>query len=246
MKNLIRKILKEETEDVIKDYSYERIASWLKPPYFKNMKDLALTDEEVEKVLSKVFGGEVEDYYKGYDDFAMHVRMKHPSCTYNKVYMEKSSGSWEKYEYNKNCDKIYEEHSDGYWEKYEFDSNGNKIYYKDSYGYWEDYEYDKDDNVLYHENSDGYWEKYEYDSNGNKIYYKDSYGYLQKYNKNGCLISIESSKGKWTKYKMDKRFDSCKPIYEERHTGYWIKRKFDKNGKLVYSETSTGKIKDRR
>ena len=73
------------------------------------------------------------------------------------------------------------------------------------------------------------------------------------YDKNGCVISKEWDGGKkWTKYKMDKRFgrrylqDSCKVIYEERHTGYWIKRKFDEDGKLVYSETSRGKIVDKR
>ena len=249
MKNLIRKILREDIiNDYDDDYHYKRIASWLKPPYFKNMEGLELTPEEKVEVLSEVFGKRVDynSYMKSQD-----VRLMWGKCSNTPVYEEKYYGEWKKYEYDKNCKKIYEERSDGYSESWIYDDKGRIISYSNSTGYWEDYERNKNGDLLYWENSDGNWEKNKYDKDGNRFHKeinKDSVTTIGIYDKNGCVISKEWDGGKkWTKYKMDKRFRfSCKAIYEERHTGYWIKRKFNKNGKLVYSETSRGKIIDKR
>ena len=241
MKNLIRKILREDIiEYYDDDYSVTRIASWLEPPYFKNMEGLGLTNEEVKKVLSEVFGEKIDfnEYMREKDVF------KWSTCSNKPVYEEKiNSGEWKKYEYDKNCNKIYEERSDGYRENLEY-VEGHLISYLDSNGYWEDYERNKDGEILYWKNSNGDWEKYKYNKDGNTIYEEDNNGTVRKYDKNGCVIFKEfKGTGKWTKYKMDKRFDDCRPIYEERNTGYWRKREYDKRGWEVYSETSTGKIK---
>lgn len=285
MKNLIRKILRE---DIIHyyddDYAYTRIASWLKPPYFKNMiDDLGFTDplgkdnEEVKKILSEVFGGEVDEIRKLSWDGGYSVYMINPSgsgCA--AVYEEKkSNGEWTKYEYNKNCDEIYEKRSDGYEKWIEYSYVGDKRYkvsMHDNSGYWQErvydkdrnliglhysdgsnvtFEYDKDGNEIYSKDTEGYWEKKKYGNDGKLIYEEHSDGYLHKWDKNGCEIYKRTPKklgerGGWVKRKMDKRFDGCKAIYEERHTGFWIKRKFNKNGKLVYSETSRGTIVDKR
>ena len=160
MKNLIRKILREDIiEYYDDDYSVTRIASWLEPPYFKNMEGLELTNEEVKKVLSEVFGEKIDfnEYMREKDVF------KWSTCSNKPVYEEKiNSGEWKKYEYDKNCNKIYEERSDGYSENWIYDK-GRIISYSNSTGYWEDYERNKNGELLYWEDSDGNWEKNKYD-----------------------------------------------------------------------------------
>ncbi len=247
MKNLIRKILREDI--IHDDYHYKQIASWLKLPYFKNMEGLGLTPDEKRMVLSEVFGKRVDynSYMKSKD-----VRLMWNKC-HDPLYEEKYyNGEWTKYEYDENCKKIYEEHSDGYSASWVYDDKGRAISYANSEGKWEDIERNENGDLIYWEDSDGNWEKNEYDKDGNNTYEEIKNGSvttIKKFDKNGCVISKEWDGGKkWTKYKMDKRFGRwhCKVIYEERHTGYWIKRKFNKNGKLVYSETSRGKIVDKR
>jgi hypothetical protein len=247
MKNLIRKILKEDIiHDYDDNYHYKQISSWLKPPYFKNMEGLGLTPEEKVEVLSEVFGERVEynSYMRSQD-----VRLMWDKCSNYPLYEEKYyNGEWKKYEYDEYCRKLYEERSDGYSETWIYDK-GRIIFHSNSTGYWEEYERNKNGDLLYWEDSNGNWEKNKYDKDGNNIYEEtknDSVTTIRKFDKNGCVISKEWDNGKkWTKYKIDKVF-WCKVIYEERHTGYWIKRKFNKNGKLVYSETSRGKIIDKR
>ena len=248
MKNLIRKILREDIIHYYDDnYHYKQIASWLKLPYLKNLEDLGLTHKEKVEVLSEVFGKRVEynRYMRSQD-----VRPMLGKCSNYPLYEEKYYGEWKKYEYDKNCNKTYEERSDGYSESWIYDDKGRLISYSNSTGYWGDFERNTNGDLLYFEDSDGNWEKNKYDKNGTNIYeeiHNDGVTTIRKFDKNGCAISKEWDGGKkWSKYKMDERFNSCKVIYEERHTGYWIKRKFDKNGKLVYSEASTGKIVDKR
>ena len=247
MKNLIRKILREDIiHDYDDNYHYKQIASWLKLPYFKNLECLGLTNVEVKKVLSEVFGKNVDfnEYMRSKD-----VRLLWRPCSIYPLYEEKNNGEWKKYEYDKYCNKTYVERSDGYSESWIYNDKGRIISHSNSTGYWEDYERNKNGDLLYWEDSNGNWEKNKYDKDGNNIYEEsknDSVTTIRKFDKNGCVISKEWDNGKkWTKYKIDKVF-WCKVIYEERHTGYWMKRKFNKNGKLVYSETSRGKIIDKR
>ncbi len=161
MKNLIRKILKEETPNKFID----NVLKWVKEPYFKNMEGLALTDNEYKLILSKIFDQPVtvkdDDVY---------------NTNGNKIYYEDSYGYWIKYGYDANGNEIYFENSNGDWYKGENDDQGNLIYFEDNNGYWYKKEYDTNGNVIYYENSNGYWRKHEFDEQGNEIYFEDSHG----------------------------------------------------------------------
>ena len=67
-------------------------------------------------------------------DFPFEIKDKNS----NQNYVEYSTGSWYKYEYDQNGNQIYYENSNGSWCKYEYDQNGNQIYYENSTGYIED------------------------------------------------------------------------------------------------------------
>ena len=122
MKNLIKKILKEETNNKFID----KIVNYVKPPYFINMEGLGLSEDEYEMVLSKIFDQKV----RVIDGVLYDVN--------DKVIYEEDGDYWIKSEYNKQGKKIYEEHSNGFWIRVEYDDQGNKIYWEDSYGYIED------------------------------------------------------------------------------------------------------------
>ena len=53
----------------------------------------------------------------------------------NQIYFERSSGSWNKYEYNSDHNVIYACNSKGFWIKSEYDSDHNVIYTCNSKGY---------------------------------------------------------------------------------------------------------------
>jgi hypothetical protein len=72
--------------------------------------------------------------------------------------------------------QIYLEYSTGYWEKREYDSKGNQIYLEYSNGYWTKSEYDSKGNQIYLEYSNGFWVKREFDSEGREIYLENSKG----------------------------------------------------------------------
>jgi hypothetical protein len=81
-------------------------------PLIKNLKDYGfydqLSNEELNYVLSGIFGEPVE-YYEGgniYDENG------------NIIYYEDTNGYWEKREYDDNGNEIYFENSDGYWRKW--------------------------------------------------------------------------------------------------------------------------------
>ena len=96
------------------------------------------------KVLSKREIEELSDGKIKYDDKG------------NLVYIEDSSGFWERYVYDKNNNLVYYEDLSGYWYKKEYDDKGNLMYYENSSGFWERYEYDNENNLIYYENSNGY------------------------------------------------------------------------------------------
>jgi YD repeat-containing protein len=176
MKRLIKKILREEFEykqqlfdllrsgdEMVKMVSQgqdinilELLIEYFKqvgPPYFKILKHFDLSEEELNYVLSVIFGEPVTSIVRG---FNMTFRI-----------------------YNKKNYEIYWEDSDGYWWKREYDENGNLLYEENSYGYWTKYEYDDRGNLIYEKDSDGFWYRKEYDKNGNLIYYENSYGYIE-------------------------------------------------------------------
>jgi YD repeat-containing protein len=171
MKKIIRKILREEFEykqqlfnllrsgdedniEMVRMISQgqgidviELLIEFFKednPPYFKILNHFDLSEDELDYVLSGIFGGPVR-YTFGtlYDDNG------------NEIYYEEPNGQWEKIEYDKNGNEIYWKDSDGYWSKKEYDKNGNLLYYENSSGFWYKREYDENNNMIYQENSDG-------------------------------------------------------------------------------------------
>ncbi len=152
MKNIIRKILKEEREEQFLNKIIKVIKNDF--PIFKNLKDYGfnLSEEELNYVLSGIFGESVRKKGRRYNSI-----------------------------YNQNGNEIYSEDSNGDWVKREYDDYGNLIYFERFNDHWVKREYDDNGNEIYYENSDGYWEKSEYDENGNKIYYEDSNGVIRDY-----------------------------------------------------------------
>ncbi len=165
MKNIIRKILKEERQEQF----FNKIILLMKDdfPLFKNLKDYGfnLSEDELNYVLSGIFGEPVE-----IGDNSIYNQNG------NRIYIENSNGDWVKREFDENGNKIYYENSNGLWRKWEYDENGNMIYYEPSDGDWYKKEYDEYGNKTYYENSDGFWYKKEYDENGNEIYFENSRG----------------------------------------------------------------------
>ena len=144
MKNIIKKILREDREQMFLD----KIVQVMKNdfPLFKNMKLYGfyeqLSEEELIYVLSTIFGEPVRIIGLGI--------------------------------YSKRGKEIYYENYGGKWWKKEYDERGRLIYKEFSYGKWYKYEYDKNGNQIYSENSDGKWWKKEYDKNGNLTYTEHS------------------------------------------------------------------------
>ena len=180
MKKVIRKILKEETTNRF----IEKVASYLKPPYFHNMEILGVSEDEYEMVLSKVYNEPVT-----IKDNTEYSEMKVYNQYGDNIYNEDSGdwdkrvslSHWDKREYDTNGRIVYYEDSNGSWMKREYDSNGNEIYYEDSNGSWSKREYDSNGNEIYYEDSNGYWIKKEYDFNGDEIYIETSDGYIEDY-----------------------------------------------------------------
>ena len=159
MKNIIRKILKEdETEKYL-----NKIADIMKNDYpiFLNMKEYGLYDQLSEKeltyVLSVIFGGPVVfRYQKNYISSNYKV-------------------------YNSVREEIYFESESGYWRVREFNENGYLTYTKTYAGFWEKREYDENGKVIYIENSKGEWDKFVYNEKGEKIYWEKSDGYKEHF-----------------------------------------------------------------
>ena len=186
MKKIIKQILKEDRQESF----LNRVIMLMKDEYpiYKKLDDYGfnLSEEELNYVLSGIFGETVTKY--GYQ---IHNKNFHV------LYIEYTDGFWKKFEYDGNGNRIYLEISNGNWEKYEYDENGNITYYERSDGYWEKLEYDENGNKIYVENSDGYWYKKEYNDNGNEIYIEEFTGWWIKkeYDDNGNLTYSENSDG---------------------------------------------------
>jgi hypothetical protein len=167
MIELIKKILKESREEInvkLINIVLDNLNSgMIKPPYFKNLEDLGLSDKEIELTLEEFTGGKV---------FVTNTKIIHKKYGTD-VYNEWGDNHWAIREYNKFGDitKILE--SEGYWEKREYDDRGNEIYREDSNGFWFKQEWDDNDNEIYFENSNGTWIIREYDKD-NKLVYEES------------------------------------------------------------------------
>jgi hypothetical protein len=164
MKLLIKKIL---IESKVINFILDKLRSGkIKPPYFKNLEDIGLSDKEIKLTLEEFTRGEV---------FVTNTTIIDKK--YGKdIYNEWGDKHWAIREYNKFGDitKIVE--SEGYWEKREYDERGNEIYREDSNGFWFKEEYDDNNDTTYFENSYGVWSKFEYDKNGELIYQETSDG----------------------------------------------------------------------
>ena len=129
MKNLIRHILKESTEEKFINTMVDKIKSGvIKAPYFKNLKKFAADDQEIEIIFKMLFGegitighNETDGDYHILDDEG------------KRIYYEISGGFWIKRKYDEMGNKISYEDSDGEWEKSEYDDGGNLIYFENSF-----------------------------------------------------------------------------------------------------------------
>ena len=104
--------------------------------------------------------------------------------------------------HDKNGKPIYLERSNGTWAKWEYDSRGNVIYVETSGGTWAKREYDSQGRQNYIEDSDGTWRKWELDSEGKVIYYENSYGEIIDYRPKSCenkVVEIDGVKFKLVK-----------------------------------------------
>lgn len=167
MKEIIKKILKEEINSKIINFTLDKLRSGkITPPYFKNLEDLGLSEEEIKITLEEFTGGEVNLMYTLIRDRKNE----------KKIYEEIDDENWVLREYNEFDQMTRIEKSNGYWENIKYDERGNKIYYEDSSGFWSKHEYDENDFPIYDENSFGEWVKKEYDKNGKEIYRETSDG----------------------------------------------------------------------
>jgi hypothetical protein len=55
-------------------------------------------------------------------------------------------------EFDERGNRVYLEYSSGFWEKREYDEHGNNIYWESSGGFWGKYEYDDYGKCVYLEN----------------------------------------------------------------------------------------------
>ena len=144
MKNLIKKVLKEQvTDKVITKVLSQLERGKIKPPYFNNLDLIGLTEDEIITVLGQFIDGNVDMDNQRIVDKRDYV-----------IYIEESNGTWWKYGYDERGNTIYYENSNGDWEKYEFNERDNITYTETSHGYWAKYEYDENNKLIYKEDSD--------------------------------------------------------------------------------------------
>ena len=122
MKQIIKKILKEQVSDkVITKVLLQLNQGKIKPPYFKNLDLIGLTEEEIKTVLQMFTNGNVN----------MGDRTVRNSGGYI-LYHETSDGYWVEGEYDERGNETYFEDSDGYWRKKGYDKNNVLIYHENS------------------------------------------------------------------------------------------------------------------
>jgi len=124
MKSLIRKILRESSEDKFIDLIVDKLKSnQIKAPYFMNLKNIGLDDTEIIDALELFTGGKV------------NLKLKEITNKRNYItYVELNPGYWEKIHYDDRHNEIYWETSDNQWHRKEYNEKGTMIYYENSNG----------------------------------------------------------------------------------------------------------------
>lgn len=103
MRHIIKKILKEEINSKVINLVIDNLNSGrIKPPYFKNLEELGLTDEEILWSLLGYFDGVVD-----VKNTTIYDKKDNP------IYSEEFDGQWWViYEYDDEGNLIYHESSD--------------------------------------------------------------------------------------------------------------------------------------
>lgn len=168
MKNLIRKILKEEIDEKLVNIMVNSVKSGLvEPPYVKNLgEDYILGSKEIYSVLRQIFNSnkiKVSGYgVEVYDNKGRDI-----------YYEDPKSGDWEEKKYSDDDKEEVIIGPDG-WEKWKFDDNHRVIYHESDTGFWVKFEYNEKGREIYREASDGFWVKFEYNKKGDVIYKENS------------------------------------------------------------------------
>jgi len=124
MKDLIKKILNEQVSDKVITKVLSQLESGkIKPPYFKNLDLIGLTDDEIQTTLEQFTNGEVNIKHRTLTDESGNI-----------IYDEDDNGFWYKSEYDGRGNLIYVENSNGFWVKKEYDERGKLIYRESSDG----------------------------------------------------------------------------------------------------------------
>jgi YD repeat-containing protein len=251
------------------DY-YDKIVNILEKPYFRNLETMGISEDQWEKVLSKLYNQPVSLYTEEVYD-----------SNGKPLYYEDSDGEWEEWKYDDNGREIYNEDSNGFWTKRGYNENGNENYYETSDGYWDKREFDENGYIVYFESSDGtiidkrnnninestedYYSKLinvlqppyfrnlesigidrnQWDSIFSKLYNQpvniDEYNNIK--NESGETFYQEDPDGFWVKYEYNSNGNET---YHENSDGFWEKWEYDNNGNRIYFENSNGEIIDRR
>lgn len=131
MKNIIRKILKEEKESF-----YKKVADILEPPYFENLEKMSITEkDEIKKILEYKFGhpikinhqpatmsgGEIIDYAIGWVEYAGNNPNLYQDTTIGaigsvgKILYSEEGDYWGFKEYNEEGEVTHEWNIGGGW-----------------------------------------------------------------------------------------------------------------------------------
>jgi len=140
MKNIIRKILKEDRRQMY----LNKIGDIMKNDYplIKNMKLYGfwdqLSDEEKKYIFTIILNKnndlKVDKIYESYYKIEIFVKFRDNNLN-RLMYSENKDGHWEKFEHNDNGNTTYYENSDGFWWKREYRYKTNLVsYYEDSNG----------------------------------------------------------------------------------------------------------------
>jgi hypothetical protein len=164
VKNIIKKILRENNEDKITELVINRLKT-SGPPYFKMLENYGVDENnQIMKIMRHFF----PSLYIVDTDSKRIVDKRH-----NILYDEFDDESWNinEFDQDNNIIKVIE---DGYWKEFGYNDNGDLISVNDSNGSWVNRKYDNNHNVIYYEDSSGFWFKKEYDEDGEEIYKETS------------------------------------------------------------------------
>ena len=133
MKVTIKGIVREsEDKD---DKFYDKLSKVIRPPYFLDLMSLGVSDDEWDKVFTKVFKQpvRVSTFYLGNDLTGGTIIDKETNILYHE-----GEGEYIIREFDKNNNVTYLYKTDGrgneFWEKSLFNDRGESVYYENSNG----------------------------------------------------------------------------------------------------------------